>query len=111
MHMARRHTRHRRGSIRRRGSQWQVDITLGARRVRRSAPSREDAEALLAELARQPRSVPAPAPAAPVRRSAPSVPEVLERYLERTRLHCRPSTVRSSDAAAERLSRFFGELP
>ena len=38
-----------------------------------------------------------------------SVAEILQRYLQSTRLHCRPRTIRTSKAAVRRLTEFFGE--
>jgi integrase len=37
--------------------------------------------------------------------------ESLKRYLQSTRLHCRPRTIRTSEAAVRRLTDFFGDAP
>jgi hypothetical protein len=42
--------RHAQGAIRRRGSRWQVDTTVGGRRVRRAAPSYEAAQEILSVI-------------------------------------------------------------
>jgi len=109
MHMLDDTARHATGTIRQRGSRWQVDTTVGGRRVRRAAPSLEAAERILEEL----RSSNDAAEAAPARQVAridgATVATILQRYLESTRLHCRPRTIRTSEAAVRRLKEFFGQ--
>jgi integrase len=101
------------GAIRQRGNRWQVDTMVGGRRVRRSAKTLEDARSLLADLnlgngavaVTSDSSRPQP------RGQMLTVGEMLNRYLESTRIHCRPRTIRTSEAAVRRLGEFFGDRP
>ena len=99
--------RHNQGTIRRRGSRWQVDTTIAGRRVRRAAPTYEAAHEILAELSSSNRGHNGTAVAARV--NGVTLTEILQRYLQSTRLHCRPRTIRTSKAAVRRLTEFFGE--
>lgn len=94
----------RHGRVRRRGSRWQVDAMVDGRRVRRAAASQEAAEEMLEELvgSEEARRV------API---GPTVSQILDRYLDSTRLHCRPRTIRTSEAAVKRLKAYFGDKP
>ena len=99
--------RHSQGTIRRRGSRWQVDTTIAGRRVRRAAPTYEAAQEILAELSSSNRGHNGTTVAAPV--NGVTLTEILQRYLQSARLHCRPRTIRTSEAAVRRLTEFFGE--
>ncbi len=100
--------RHNSGTIRQRGKRWQVDAMVNGRRVRRAAKSKKAAQELLTDLTLQNQSRPTPA-AFP--RSMPTpeltITDMLRRYLESTRLHCRPRTIRTTEAAVTRLSEFY----
>lgn len=89
--------RHSEGIIRRRGSRWQVDMTVAGRRVRRAAPTYEAAQEILAELSSSNSGHNGKALAALV--NGVTVAEILQRYLQSTRLHCRPRTIRTSEGA------------
>jgi len=101
--------RHTQGTIRRRGSRWQVDTTVNGRRVRRAAPSFEAARQILEELGNRKKGRNGSSVAAPA--SGVTVAEILQRYLRSTKLHCRPRTIRTSEAAVRRLIEFFGDTP
>ena len=97
------------GTIRQRGKRWQVDTTINGRRIRKAAPARPDAEALLAELNRG-NLLASPMP--DQRRREPSnltVTAMLGRYLGSTRLHCPPRTIRTTEAVVRRLIELFGD--
>ncbi len=98
---------HSEGTIRRRGSRWQVDTTVAGRRIRRAAPTYEAAQGILAELSSSKNGHNNQMAAAPV--NSVTIAEILQQYLRSTRLHCRPRTIRTSEAAVRRLTEFFGE--
>lgn len=101
--------RHGTGTVRRRGSRWQVDATVDGRRIRRAAASIEEAEGILARLQGS-RDVEDREQDRPVVNGV-TVATILERYLETTRLHCRPRTIRTNAAAVRRLKEFFADVP
>lgn len=108
--------RHRRGTVRRRGNRWQVDVVIGGRRVRRSAPTCDAANELLEALVEGASLHSAggctiPRDGQPPAHTESTVPLLLERYLASTRLHCRPRTIRTTEAAVKRLGDFFVQVP
>ncbi|MCR9095048.1 MAG: site-specific integrase [bacterium] len=106
--------RHKRGTVRRRGNRWQVDVVVDGRRVRRSAPTRDAANELLDQLltrinAQDHGASPIDHGEQAADHTEPTVSLVLERYLASTRLHCRPRTIRTTEAAIQRLDQFFAQ--
>ena len=93
-------------NVYRRGHTYYVDVRVNGKRIRSAAGSTPaEAESMLARLLAE-KSDPSPAP--PGAKAGPTFGRLIDRYLERARLFCKPASVQSAESSARRLRDHFG---